>query len=267
MQTARPLAALLAVLIASPALGFSQEDVVQASLLPGWRMENGHHMAALSLVLAPGWKTYWRSPGDAGIPPSFDWGGSENVKSVRIHWPSPEVFHTAGMRSVGYRQTLILPLEVLPVDAGAPLHLAARIDLGVCKDICMPATVDIGGGLPVPGAGDAQISAALKARPDTAQEAGLRAVTCDLAPIDDGLRLTATLDMPARGGDEAVVVETADPRIWVAEPQSRREGGRLVAVTELVGPSGAPFGLDRSGLTITVLAAGRAVEVRGCPAP
>ena len=66
------LAALLTALsLAAPAGAMTQEELLQASLLPGWRMDSGHHMAGLSLVLAPGWKTYWRSPGEAGIPPVF----------------------------------------------------------------------------------------------------------------------------------------------------------------------------------------------------
>jgi DsbC/DsbD-like thiol-disulfide interchange protein len=77
-------------------------------------MENGGHMAAVELQLAPGWKTYWRSPGDAGIPPSFDWSGSENVKSVRLHWPAPEVFEANGMQTIGYHERLVLPVEITP---------------------------------------------------------------------------------------------------------------------------------------------------------
>ena len=76
---------LLAALLASPAVATTQDDVLAGTLLPGWQIEGGGQMAALQLTLAPGWKTYWRSPGDAGIPPSFDWSGSQNVKSVRIH--------------------------------------------------------------------------------------------------------------------------------------------------------------------------------------
>lgn len=261
------LACLIALMAAPAARAYTQDDVLRADLLPGWRMEGGNHMAGISLTLAAKWKTYWRSPGDAGIPPAFDWGGSENLASVRVHWPSPSVFHTNGMRSVGYHQAVVLPIEVVPVDPALPVRLRARIDMGVCKDICMPATVELGGELTAPGASDQAIRAALKARPRSAKEAGVRHISCEITPIDDGLRLTARLDMPAAGSDEAVVFETADPRVWVSEPQSRREGGSLVAVAELVGPSGAPFGLDRSGVTVTVLAAGRSVEIRGCPAP
>ena len=259
--------ALALILLATPVHAMTQDELLQAALLPGWRMEDGHHMAGLSLQLEPGWKTYWRSPGEAGIPPVFDWAGSQNVKSVRVHWPSPVVFHTNGMQTVGYKGGVVLPLEVVAIDPGKPVHLAARVDMGICKDICMPAMIEVSADLPAAGASDASIHTALKARPESGDQAGLRAVSCAVEPISDGLRLTATLQMPARGGTEAVVVEPADRSIWVSEAVTGWTGGALTAVVDMVGPTGAPFGLDRSGLRLTVLGDGRAVEVVGCPAP
>ncbi len=64
-----------------------------------------------------------------------------------------------------------------------------------------------------------------------------------------------------------VAIETRDPQVWVAETEVERIGGDLVAVTDLVPPDGTPFALDRSGVTLTILANGGAVEVKGCPAP
>jgi DsbC/DsbD-like thiol-disulfide interchange protein len=259
--------ALVSLAFAVPASAMTQDEVLQADLLPGWRMEGGHHMAGLSLALAPGWKTYWRSPGEAGIPPEFDWSGSQNVKSVRIHWPSPVVFHTNGMQTVGYKGGVVLPLEVVPEVPGQPVVLRARVDMGVCKDICMPAQVTVSADLPAPGAEQGDIRAALKARPATGGQAGVGRVACVVEPIADGLRLTATVEIAARGGDEAVVFEPADRSIWVAEAVTSRQAGVLTSVTELVAATGAPFALDRSGLRLTVLGGARAVEIEGCPAP
>ena len=254
-------------LIAAPALATTQDDVLQAQLRPGYQMENGAHMAAVELDLAPGWKTYWRSPGDAGIPPTFDWSGSENVKSVRLHWPAPVVFHANGMQTIGYHDSLILPVEVVPEDPGQPIRLRVRMELGVCDKICLPAALDLVADLASPGAADATIRAALGQRAATAQEAGVTGVTCRIDPIKDGLRLTARLGLPDPGLPEVVAFETADRRVWVAEAVTERRGGELVAMTELVPPDGAPFALDRSQVTMTILAESGAVEVRGCPAP
>jgi DsbC/DsbD-like thiol-disulfide interchange protein len=75
---------------------FAQPDVFEVELREGWQMKNGSQMIAFHLALRDGWKTYWRAPGDNGIPPIFDWAGSRNVASVRFHWPRPEVFELGG---------------------------------------------------------------------------------------------------------------------------------------------------------------------------
>jgi DsbC/DsbD-like thiol-disulfide interchange protein len=262
----RPILALLC-LAAAPALATTQDDVLQASLRQGWQTDSGGHMAALDLQLAPGWKTYWRSPGDAGIPPQFDWSGSENVQSVRIHWPAPQVFDLNGMQTIGYHDRLILPLEVTAIDPGRPIRLSVQVDLGVCDTICLPASVALAADLLPPGGPDDGISAALAARAASARAAGVGRVACRIDPIADGLRLEARIALADPGLPEVVAFETADPAVWVAEALVERQGGDLVAVTELVPPDGAPFALDRSQVTVTILAGGGAVEVRGCPAP
>lgn len=261
------IAALLMFLAGTAPLGaMTQDELLHASLLPGWRMQSGHHMAGLALALAPGWKTYWRRPGEAGIPPVFDWSGSQNVASVRVHWPSPVVFHINGMQTVGYKGGVVLPLEVLPKVAGQPMQLKARVDLGICNEICMPAEVILSADLAAPGQENAEIHAALQATPIRGS-ADLGKVACAVAPIADGLRLTATVEIAARGGKEGVVIEPADPTIWVSDGQTSREGAVLTTVTEMVAPSGVPFALDRSGLRLTVLGGTQAVEIQGCPAP
>lgn len=252
---------------AAPLGAMTQDDLLQAGLLPGWRMDSGHHMAGLALELAPGWKTYWRRPGEAGIPPVFDWSGSENVASVRVHWPSPTMFRTNGMLTVGYHDGVVLPLEVVPKVAGQPIHLKARVDMGICKDICMPAEISVSADLAAPGAEELGIRAALKARPALGDQVGVGRVSCLVEPIADGLRLTATVEIAARGADETVVFEPADPTVWVSDSQNTRAGGVLTSVAEMVAGSGAPFALDRSALKLTVLGDARAVEIKGCPAP
>lgn len=260
-------ALLAALILTAPAHAMTQDELLQASLLPGWRMDQGHHMAGLSLALAPGWKTYWRSPGEAGIPPAFDWTGSQNVKAVHIHWPSPVVFHTNGMQTVGYDGGVVLPLEVVPLDPGKPVVLNAHIDMGICKDICMPAQVAVTLDLPELGADQTQIRAALKSQPASEGQAGVGRVACTVEPIADGMRVTATVDIAAQGREEVVVFEPADRSIWVAEAVTSRTGGTLTSVTDMVAASGTPFALDRSGLRLTILGGARAVQIDGCPAP
>jgi hypothetical protein len=260
------LPALAAVFSASTAFANPEEVVLDARLLPGWTTDDGTQMAALSLTLAPGWKTYWRSPGEAGLPPVFDWGRSENLRSVALHWPTPQVFHTTGMISIGYHDGLILPIEVRPENPDEPVVLRASVDIGVCKDICIPAMLDVEVTLTQPGVGDPSIKAALRDRPVAAAEGGVTGVTCSVDPIDDGLRLTARLGMPTVGPDEVVVIEPGIPGVWTSDTAVMRAGDTLTATADLVGTPGKPLALNRSAVVMTVIGSTQAIEIRGCPA-
>lgn len=254
-----------------PVAGAAQDlpaNLVRVELLPGWRTADGKQMAALHLTLARGWKTYWRSPGDAGIPPAFDWSGSRNLKSVRLHWPRPELFDLNGMTTVGYHDELVLPVEVTPADAARPVELRAEMAIGVCKDVCVPVSLRLAGTAEDPSQGAASapaIRTALLHQPEAAKAAGVRGVRCTVDPIKDGLRLTAAIDMPPLGSDEFTVVETANAGVWVAEAVSRRSAGTLTATADLVPQDAQPFALNRQGVRITVFGdSGRVVEINGC---
>ncbi|NDK34882.1 protein-disulfide reductase DsbD domain-containing protein [Rhodovulum sulfidophilum] len=242
-----------------------QEGVLQAEILPGWQTARGTYMAGLHLRLAPGWKTYWRAPGDAGIPPSFDWRGSANLAAVKIHWPRPRVFSSNGIRSIGYVADVVLPIELTPADPERPMELRARIDLGVCQDICMPMELRLDRRLPDAGPAE-PIRAALASQPLDARTARVGRVTCEIAPISDGLRLTARIEVPPLGDTETAVFELPDPSIWVSQTELARQGGTLVARSDMVPADGTPFALDRSALRITLLGQDRAIDIRGCDA-
>ena len=99
-----PAAVLAAIALAGAAPAAAQsvpDNVVRAELRPGWTTPDGTRIAALHLVLAPGWKTYWRSPGDAGIPPEFDWKGSRNLGSVTFRCPRQEIYERNGCSTLG----------------------------------------------------------------------------------------------------------------------------------------------------------------------
>lgn len=263
----RPLLTLCATLLSLPASAMTQDDVLAARLLTGWQTASGTRMAAFELVLAPGWKTYWRAPGEAGIPPSFDFTGSSNLQSVEIHWPRPVVFDLNGMQTIGYHDGVVLPFEVTAKDPAKPVALRVTVDLGVCKDICLPATLGFDADLSGAGAKSAAIAQALADMPTPAHAAGLTGIGCNLDPIADGLRITARMGLPALGPTETVVFETATSGVWVSQATAARKGEELTATSDMVPPDGAPFALDRSGVTVTVIAENKAVEISGCPAP
>lgn len=258
--------ALAACLTASPAFAGTGDDVAQLDILPGWRTADGTHMAAFRLTLSPGWKTYWRAPGDAGIPPQFDWSGSENVATARFNWPVPDVLDQNGMRSIGYHDGVIIPVEIEPTRAGAPVRMTGMVDIGVCLDICVPVSLSFDATLPMTTKRDTNIVASLLDRPQTAQEAGVSHVTCAITPISDGLTVTTTITLPPAGGPEVVIMEPNDPQIWVSESVTHRQGNTLTATSDMLRSDGAAFALDRSSMRITVLGQHHAVDIRGCAA-
>jgi DsbC/DsbD-like thiol-disulfide interchange protein len=95
--------------------------------------------AGVQIRLADGWKTYWRYPGDSGVPPRFDFARSRNVKSVTVRWPAPQRLTDESGTSIGYKHEVVFPLEVVPQDAAKPVELALRIDYAVCEKLCVPA--------------------------------------------------------------------------------------------------------------------------------
>ncbi|MFK7836387.1 MAG: protein-disulfide reductase DsbD domain-containing protein [Sulfitobacter sp.] len=238
---------------------------VSGEILHGWQQADGSRIAALRIKLAPGWKTYWRTPGDAGIPPQFSWSGSRNLRAASVAWPAPSVFLTAGMRTIGYTGDVVLPIVLAPRKAGAPITVKANLDIGVCSDICVPhqmslsAVIDDANTKPTPA-----IAAALAARPYSQKEAGVTSATCTLRPTSDGLAITATLGLPSAGGDEVVIIEPGQPGLWMSETVTQRKGARLTAVGEMMTSSGAPVAIDRSDIRITVLGKNHAVDIKGC---
>ncbi len=245
----------------------SLSDVAKVTLLPGWRTENGTHMAAIRITLADGWKTYWRSPGDAGIPPRFDWQGSDNLAGVTLHWPIPKVFYQNGLRTIGYSGDTVIPIEFTPTGSAQDvISLIGEMELGVCSEICAPMTVSFQADLLPIGTPDKMIRTSLANRPINAAQAGVGSVTCSIEPISDGLRINASIELPKQGPDEVVVIELPDQSIWIAEATSTRDGRFLNAMTEMVPPNGAPFLLSRSDVRITVLGDQKAVNIQGCSA-
>ncbi|SEM80660.1 protein-disulfide reductase DsbD family protein [Palleronia pelagia] len=104
--------------------------------------------AGLDLKLGDGWKTYWRSPGEVGIPPSIDWAGSENIAGVSFLWPAPERFTAFGIENFGYRDEVVFPLRIALDRPGAPARLKALVSLLVCSDICVPQDFELSLSLP-----------------------------------------------------------------------------------------------------------------------
>lgn len=263
---ARRLAGLVAAAALAGASGAGAQERASLSLLPGWAEGPGARMAGLVFEVEDGWKTYWRAPGEAGVPPLFDWSGSSNLRAVEIAWPAPEIFDSFGVRTLGYGGSVTLPLRLTAVDPARPISLAVVVDYGVCADVCLleraELALDIAPDAPERGA--AAIRSALALTPLTAEEAGLVSADCALEGAGEFRRLTAALSFAAPAQEPApLVVVEGPPGVWVAPAAARVENGavRVEADAQFLEAGGW---VSRDGFRFTLLGGPQAVEVEGC---
>src|SRR5215831_3829707 len=95
-------------------------------------------LGGVAIQLQPGWKTYWRNPGDSGVPPRFDFSKSDNVEAVTVLWPAPGKFDDgAGGIALGYKQQVVLPLRIVAKNADKPVMLRASLSYAVCDKLCV----------------------------------------------------------------------------------------------------------------------------------
>jgi DsbC/DsbD-like thiol-disulfide interchange protein len=162
--------------------------------------------AGIEVTLDPGWKTYWRDPGDSGTPPTFDFAESTNVKSVSMEWPAPMRFDDgAGGHSIGYHDHVIWPLRVTPKDASKPASLRVKLHYAVCGKLCVPAEADLS--LPLTGKKGDEDSALATAEARVPRRAGL-------SPDGDagGTLAVRSVHRELDEGRQRVVVEVAAPQ-------------------------------------------------------
>lgn len=259
-------ALLLGLALSGSARAGGIDDLAQLDVLDGGLSKNGTYVAALRLTLPEGWKTYWRAPGDAGIPPRFDWRGSRNVGSVSITWPTPEVFDQNGLQTIGYTTRMVLPIEITPTRADRPIRLKGKMEFGMCKEVCIPAALKFDHNVNADAPRNPVVVAALAERPFSATEGKVRNAACRLSPTKDGMQITAQITMPTAGGREVVVIEPGNPALWSAGTVTKRAGNTLTATTELVNTGSGSFALDRSNIRITVLGQNHSVDIQGCNA-
>lgn len=228
-------------------------------LIDGGR-EGGAFLAALEIELHPGFKTYWRTPGDSGVPPTFDWGPSTNVAAVEPLWPAPTRFADGGGVSYGYHDRLVLPLRVSPRDAG-PARLAGTIDYGVCNDICIPAHAEVGLDLSGRGAPPLPVAQAL-ARVPVGQPIGSEGPLAVVAVAPQaGAKLAVSVRAP-QGAAPVLFAEAPENWYLASGPMTEHEGagpGRLGTFMVEVAqrPREAAGAVD---LRFTLTAQDRAIE-------
>ena len=132
------LTILTTAAFASPARATSPDW--QASLIAGG-FDGQKYLAGLRIMLAPGWKTYWRVPGEAGVPPDIKVNG-ENLDSFEVQLPLPKRIIDESGEAIGYHDEVIFLLALKPKSAGQPVSAHVSAFFGVCQNICKPAKFD-----------------------------------------------------------------------------------------------------------------------------
>lgn len=257
---------LLSAPVGAQSVVATGQSFITPRLLPGMHTPDGGRMSGLRLSLEPGWKTYWRSPGETGVPPRFDWSASTNVNDVIIHWPRPGLFESFGMRTAGYQDVVLFPLEVHPVDPERPVVLNLSAELGVCKDICVLEQVETSLQIDPDEReiGARQIRSALRHVPAEADQSSASLDACRFSGEGGKHSMTATLNLGENLSNPVVLVEhTGGAWIRKTEQKSVAEGLELEVSFSL--PEGQNW-IDRSAFRMTLLADEAAFDIQGCSA-
>ncbi len=222
--------------------------------------------AGIEIKLDPGWKTYWRYPGDSGVPPRFDFTGSDNLRNVQVLWPAPHRLTDESGTSIGYKDTVLFPLHVTASDPSKPVRLKLKLDYAICEKLCVPAQG--AGELTLAGNGgeDAAIMAAEQHVPKPAKVGdpgplSIRAVR----RANDAPKPLVTVELAAPAGAPVELFAEGPTAEWalpVPTPAPGAPAGTQRFSFEL---DGLPGGVDPRSrdltVTLTAVAGGRAIEV------
>src|ERR1700737_3907636 len=155
-------------------------------------------MGGIAFALQPGWKTYWRTPGDSGVPPRFDFSKSDNIEAVTVLWPAPTQFDDgAGGHSLGYKGQVVLPLRIVAKNADKPVTLRADINYAVCEKLCIPV--------------EANAELAITSVASTEDSALFAALDTVPKPANVGDPNPLTIRDVKRDGKSTVLVEVVSP--------------------------------------------------------
>jgi DsbC/DsbD-like thiol-disulfide interchange protein len=226
-------AALAAVVSASPWVASTDSKV---RLVSGTVELDGKPqlVAGVQLRMNSGWKTYWKNPGDSGVPPSFDWAGSKNLKQAELLYPAPHRFADANGTAIGYEDEVVFPVKITPEREGEPIELKLALSYGLCKDLCIPNDVNLGLTLAGDaGKGDALLLESFLARvPKQAAKGVLPEVSgvkADLGGKSPTLAVDAVFPPGATGTD--LFIDGGDVFVPVPEPGPVADGKQRFAVS------------------------------------
>jgi DsbC/DsbD-like thiol-disulfide interchange protein len=194
--------------------------------------------AGVEIKLDPGWHTYWRDPGDSGVPPKFDFSGSDNVKSVTVLWPAPDRFPDgAGGNSIGYLDHVILPLRVTPQNAAKHSALKLKLSYDICGNMCVPVESELNLSLNGDGAEEATIERAEVRVPRRAA----------LAEASDTKHVALKAALGAGGAKSGD--QSSNKNLAILSVHREPGGAHDRVVVEVAAPAGAQVDLFAEGPT------------------
>lgn len=227
---------------------------------------SGEVRLGLQVELAPGWDTYWRTPGESGVPTQLDWSESVNLAGTTVEWPLPRRLTAYGVETFVYGDEVVIPITARVENPNQPLAVNLRVDYGVCKDICIPLTdehnfVLFPGGDVVtdtPHAAKIAFHAMRVPRRDPSPHLAIGRVALKLYGGKTILEITANAALPLRQPD--AFIEGPIPYIFGIPEVMFEQGGRL-AILHFPIRGGAPEILAGQDVRITLFdGAGRAIE-------
>lgn len=239
-----------------------QQDTHSAIRLLAGSRSGAVLLGGIAIQLQPGWKTYWRTPGDSGVPPRFDFSKSDNVEAVTVLWPAPMKFDDgAGGVSLGYKRQVVLPLRIVAKNADKPVTLRADINYAVCDKLCIP--VDAKAELSfasVASTEDSNLSDALNTVPKPANIGDPNPLT--IRDVKREGKANVLVDVTAPGGkDVSLFVEGPTPE-WALPVPKLIEGGPVGMKRFAFELDGLPPGAiaDGAALKFTLVGGDKAYE-------
>jgi DsbC/DsbD-like thiol-disulfide interchange protein len=236
-----------------------------ARLLAGSAEADGAtHRAGVEIRLAPGWKTYWRYPGDSGVPPHFDFAGSDNIKNVTVFWPAPQRIAGAEDVTIGYKNGVTFPLRVEAADPQKPVTLRLKLDYAICDKLCVPADAQTELKLSGQAHAHSPSLAAAEARVPQAVKIGAgNDLSIVSARRDDTVSpARIVVDVKAPSGAKADLFAEGPTPDWALPVPERIDGGAPGTQRFSFAVDGVPPGASARGaqLTLTATAGERAIE-------
>lgn len=249
MRFSLALAAFLAVGLSAAAAPAG--DKARVSFISGGGLVEGAYRAAIVIDLAPDTTTYWRNPGDAGSPPSFDFSASANLAGFDVAMPAPQRIKEAGVDVFGWHDRVAFAVTLRPKDPGKPVTADLKMDYAACEKICIPMHAEARLELApqgAPGAEPGVVEAARAAlpRPVAAEAAAT------LAPVA-GAEKPSWIVTPKAGATD-LFAET--PEGYFAE--TKREPNGAFRLTLVEAPKDAPT--PKAPVRLTLAAPSGAVE-------